>query len=71
MEQDSCGTLCSFIFPFPPKSTTYLLYEKRVLLSLLAIDIAKENDRNPCIRISDPVLVAQKFHFNPARQMPK
>ena len=32
---------------------------------------AKENDRNPCIRISDPVFVAQKFHFNPARQMQK
>jgi len=24
---------------------------------------AKENDRHPCGRISDPVLVAQKFHF--------
>jgi hypothetical protein len=39
MELDSCGTLCSFIFPFTPKSTAYLLHENRVLLSLLAIDI--------------------------------
>jgi len=31
------------------------------------LNTLKQNDRNPCIRISDPVLVAQKFHFNPAQ----
>jgi hypothetical protein len=39
MEPASCGTSCSFIFLFTLKSTTYPLYENRVYLSLLAIDI--------------------------------
>ncbi|HOX78457.1 MAG TPA: hypothetical protein PLW31_10520 [Bacteroidales bacterium] len=39
MELAFCGTSCSVIFPFTPKSTTYPLHENRVLSSLLAIDI--------------------------------
>jgi hypothetical protein len=39
MESASCGTSCSFIFLFTPKSTTDPFHENRVLLSLLAIDI--------------------------------
>jgi hypothetical protein len=39
MEPAFCGTLCSFIFPFTPKSTAYPLHENQVHLSLLAIDI--------------------------------
>jgi hypothetical protein len=39
MEQDFSGISCSVIFFFTPKSTAFPLYENRVLLSLLAIDI--------------------------------